>query len=174
VVAGDLNGDFVVDLAVAHPFVNGFVSALVGNGDGSFQAPARFSAGSEPRSIAIADLNVDGRPDLAVANALTNDVSVLPNTTSVSVAAQIAGVSALMESFRPPLPPGLATDLHVKLAEATAQLDKGKTDDACHKLDQFGERVRDETAKRSPGITSGQARVLLDVVARVTAALGCP
>src|SRR5437867_12391463 len=36
-----------------------------------------FAVGTNPQSIAVGDLNGDGRPDLAVANAGSNDVSVL-------------------------------------------------------------------------------------------------
>src|SRR5258708_6565795 len=53
------------------------VSALLGNGDGTFAAKTEFATGSGPISVAIADLNADGRPDLAVANFFSNTVSVL-------------------------------------------------------------------------------------------------
>jgi hypothetical protein len=36
-----------------------------------------FSAGANPQSIAAADLNLDGRPDLIVVNSGSNNVSVL-------------------------------------------------------------------------------------------------
>ena len=41
-----------------------------------------YGAGSNPDSVAVGDFNGDGKPDLAVADALSNDVSVLLNTTS--------------------------------------------------------------------------------------------
>ncbi len=46
--------------------------------DPLFAAPfLSFDAGSHPYSVAIGDLNGDGKPDLAVANASSNTVSVL-------------------------------------------------------------------------------------------------
>jgi len=81
VAIGDLNGDGRPDLAVANsgfPATN-TVSVLLGNGDGTFGSNTDFGTGSEPSSVAIGDLNGDGRPDLAVANSgfLANTVSVL-------------------------------------------------------------------------------------------------
>jgi len=70
VAIGDLNGDGRPDLAVANsgfPATN-TVSVLLGNGDGTFGSNTDFGTGSEPSSVAIGDLNGDGRPDLAVAN----------------------------------------------------------------------------------------------------------
>jgi hypothetical protein len=57
------------------------VSVLLGNGDGSFQAARSFGASSFPYSVAVGDFNGDGALDLAVANATSNDVSVLINNT---------------------------------------------------------------------------------------------
>jgi hypothetical protein len=52
---------------------------LVGKGDGTFGMKTDFGTGNAPLSVAVADLNADGRPDLAVANILSNTVSVLLN-----------------------------------------------------------------------------------------------
>jgi hypothetical protein len=42
-----------------------------------FVAPLAFDAGTGPVSVAVGDFNGDGKPDLAVANHTSNDVSVL-------------------------------------------------------------------------------------------------
>jgi hypothetical protein len=79
-VVGEFNGDGHVDLAVADSAELGgtpAVSVLLGNGDGSFQAARNFAAGSVPMSVAVADVNGDGRSDLAVTNAYSRNVSVL-------------------------------------------------------------------------------------------------
>ena len=73
---GDLNGDGKPDLAVANSNSDD-VSVLLGNGDGTFQAPVSYAAGVSPVSVAVGDLNGDGKPDLAVANSGSDDVSVL-------------------------------------------------------------------------------------------------
>ena len=43
----------------------------------SFSGPTNFPADQRPRSVAVGDFNADSDPDLAVANAFSNDVSVL-------------------------------------------------------------------------------------------------
>ena len=44
------------------------MSVLLGNGNGTFQAQQTFATGSNPTSVAVADVNGDGKPDLVVAN----------------------------------------------------------------------------------------------------------
>jgi hypothetical protein len=73
----DLNRDGHPDLVVANacPTVGcisdnaGQVGVLIGNGDGTFQTAVSYpSGGSDATSVAIADVNGDGKPDLVVAN----------------------------------------------------------------------------------------------------------
>jgi hypothetical protein len=48
----------------------------------SFTAPTNFSAHRNPISVAVGDLNGDSKPDLAVANPGSDDVSILLNATN--------------------------------------------------------------------------------------------
>jgi hypothetical protein len=79
VVVGDFNGDGIPDLAVANNILSapGMISILLGNGDGTFQAPQEYAVGSAPQSVAVGDFNGDSIPDLAVANELSETVSIL-------------------------------------------------------------------------------------------------
>ncbi len=80
VAIGDLNGDGRLDLVISDDQgTNGVssVSVLIGNGDGTFGQGAAYDAGLEPVSVAISDLNRDGKQDLAVANYRSSTVSVL-------------------------------------------------------------------------------------------------
>ena len=82
--AGDFNGDHIPDLAIAN-FIDsqttGTVSVLLGNGNGTFQAPVAYASGLVPQAVATGDVNGDGNLDLVVANDgygnIAGDVSVL-------------------------------------------------------------------------------------------------
>jgi hypothetical protein len=85
VAVADLDGDKILDLVTANAGPDdeardkkpSNVSVLLGRGDGTFKAAQFFPVGAGPRSVAVADLNHDGRLDLVTANAGSNDVSVL-------------------------------------------------------------------------------------------------
>ncbi len=80
VVVGYFNSDGAQDLVVGNRDSDN-VSVLLGDGDGTF-TPASgspISVGSGPQQIAVGDFNGDGAPDLAVANASSNYVSILFN-----------------------------------------------------------------------------------------------
>ncbi len=85
VVAADFNLDGRLDLAVANR-TDDSVTVFLGIGDGTFGAGASFSAGVGGRPVALvaADLDADGRLDLAVANASGDDVVVLAGDGSGS------------------------------------------------------------------------------------------
>ena len=70
-VVADFNHDGKLDIATANygpNYSNGSVSILLGNGDGTFQAPRTYPAGINPFGVMTGDFNHDGIPDLAVVN----------------------------------------------------------------------------------------------------------
>jgi hypothetical protein len=75
IAIGDVNGDGKLDLVVTNGCAdsnctNGSVSVLLGNGDGTFRPAVTYSSGGqEALSVAIGDVNGDGRLDIIVANA---------------------------------------------------------------------------------------------------------
>lgn len=80
---GDFDADGRLDLVATSPDA-GNVSILLQStiGSGKFLSPLTVVAGFQPIDVAIADLNADGLPDLAIANAGTPDN---PATASLSV-----------------------------------------------------------------------------------------
>ncbi|HTQ54408.1 MAG TPA: FG-GAP-like repeat-containing protein [Bryobacteraceae bacterium] len=80
VVAADLNGDGRPDLVVSDagssdPITDSGLYVLLNKGNGSFGAPTEYLQGTLPGSLAIGDLNGDGKPDLIVSNA--NGIGVM-------------------------------------------------------------------------------------------------
>ena len=75
VVIADVNGDHKPDLIVANVsavegvFGDGIISVLLGNGDGTFRPAVTYdSGGISATSVAVGDINHDGKPDLVVSN----------------------------------------------------------------------------------------------------------
>jgi hypothetical protein len=69
IATGDLNNDGKLDLAVTNlgsfGALNGSVQVMLGNGDGTFQAPQTVRSNVEADSVVIADFNRDDKLDLA-------------------------------------------------------------------------------------------------------------
>ncbi len=78
IATADFNADGLLDLAVTNQADN-TVSIFLGNlsNPGTFSAKTDFITGTAPVALATGDFNVDGRPDLAVANQSDSTVSIL-------------------------------------------------------------------------------------------------
>jgi hypothetical protein len=113
VVVADLNNDGKPDLVVDYADQN-FVSVLLNNGDGTFQAPRDFAVeafqadnnstlGGVPddkRAMVVADFTGNGIPDLAVLNYQSDDISLLLGRGDGTFAPQrVIGLGSLESPF---------------------------------------------------------------------------
>ena len=67
IATGEMDADGHLDL-VAGGYNEGFVRVLMGRGDGTFGTESRVESGALALSVAVADLNGDGRADIVVAD----------------------------------------------------------------------------------------------------------
>jgi glucose/arabinose dehydrogenase len=89
---GDINGDGRLDIItsnVAGNYPTGTnpagktISVLLGTTTGKFTQPLSFNTGDTPFSLAVADFDGDGDLDIATANWLGNNVTVILNGTTI-------------------------------------------------------------------------------------------
>lgn len=91
IAIADLNGDGKMDIATCYariagpPPHPGTVAIFLQDpaNPGKFLPPATYAVGNDPVSIAVGDLNGDGKPDIVTANKILNTAGVGSNTISV-------------------------------------------------------------------------------------------
>jgi hypothetical protein len=117
VAIADLNADGLVDLAIANLGTpdnpaTASLSVLLNNAvsPGSFLAASNYATGARSQSVAVGDLNGDGKADLVVANA-----GHFGNTGSVSVLFQDPGTPGAF--FAAVNRPGTSQPLNVAIAD---------------------------------------------------------
>ncbi|OIR00601.1 FG-GAP repeat protein [mine drainage metagenome] len=152
VALGDMNGDGKPDIVVANED-SATVSVLRNksiSGDiasNSFDAKVDFKTGDGPYSVAIGDIDGDGKPDLVIANYTSNSISVLHNTPTfppislsyitpniykkdsviIPLYPTISGGVVTSYSVGPALPAGLSLDTRTGVISGTPTVLSGAT-----------------------------------------------
>jgi trimeric autotransporter adhesin len=114
IAMGDVDGDGKPDMVVVNHISNAVSvyrnTATSGSiTSGSFATKVDFAAGNNPISIAICDIDMDGKPELVVSNWLDNTISIYRNIStrgSISTGSFAARVNFASGSH----PRGIATD----------------------------------------------------------------
>lgn len=151
---GDLDGDGKSDLAVAifgEFKVSVFLNTSSGPGSISFASKVDFltgPAGAGPFSVAVGDLDNDGKSDLAVANLLNHQVSVLRNISS--------GVGNINFAARIDLPTGAGSgpiSVSIRDLDGDGKVDLVSTNTSNNKASVF------RNTSSGPGVISYAPRV---------------
>jgi hypothetical protein len=157
IAVADLNHDSRPDLAVGS-FTGATVSLLLGNGHGGFSSSVTspLEAGSKTDWVSAADVNGDGRPDLAITNSEASSVSVFLNT---------GGAAPTVSSFSPA---SGAAGLVVTIAGT--HLDRVSEVDFNGRPAAFTSSSIQIVATAPDGVTSGKLTMIGDTGAATSAA----
>jgi hypothetical protein len=96
----DLDGD--IDLLTTDYSSNaGEFVLLKNNGNGTFAPPISIESGRNPHDMDVADFNLDGRPDIAVANRVTDTGAIHPQRADGTFSASVTVPPIYSTSFAP-------------------------------------------------------------------------
>ena len=158
VAVADVNGDGKLDIVVASSCGGGpncgQMDVMLGNGDGTFQAAAGYTSGGLGNSVAVADVNGDGKPDIVVASGFDGrSLGVLMN---MEVPTYVILLSAVREDEHNRTVADLMT-LTVELARNAAA--KGHKAAADALLNAFIDEAKAAAHRKS--LTAANAAVLI-------------
>jgi hypothetical protein len=106
VITADVNNDGIPDIITANK--NGSIDIMLGNGNGTFQAPENFvdglgSGGNDAYGPNIAVVDINGDSDIIVANGTSSTISILqensPGTFSYALQSVTRGTAAHIVSL---------------------------------------------------------------------------
>lgn len=171
ITASDLDLDGDLDLATANSSSHN-VSVLANSsmsGTVSFDAAANFNTANGPYAVTSADLDSDGKPDLATSNGSSNNVSVLrnicaPAATATSTATETATETATATSTDTSTATSTATETSTATSTATSTPTSPATSTATSTATATGTHTSTATAT-STGTSTGTATRTNTVVA---------
>jgi ribosomal protein L27 len=168
VAFGDVDGDGKTDLAVANRDPNtitllrntassGTISA------GSFATKVDFTTATSPRSVAIGDLDGDGKPEMVAANFNTDNISILQN---VSTNADLSAMTISAGTLSPVFASG-TTSYAASVSNATSSITVTPTrSDANATIKVNGTTVNSGAASGSIALSVGSNTITTIVTAQ--------
>lgn len=90
VAIGDFNSDGRQDVAMTNSMANtSLLFVFLQKSDGTLESPVTYDAGYQPFSLAVGDLNHDGRTDIVATNMPSNEISVFLQMADGSLAPRV-------------------------------------------------------------------------------------
>src|SRR5215831_7074903 len=102
IALGDMDGDGRLDILVANrrgsdPNRNGDLAVLLNDGSGGFAPATHFAAGIEPQSVAVNDLNGDGRLDVVTSGTCAGTVLLNSGEGTFAAGPSYTSISGAMK-----------------------------------------------------------------------------
>jgi hypothetical protein len=151
---GDVNGDGRLDVVTNSYLYGTTTSVLLGQATaGTFGAATTFATGGNgPVGLVVADLNNDGRPDLATANFVSSTVSVLLNAgTFTPLATGSALVPAALDLYPNPAHEAFTVQLPAGFSATQPEL-LNALGQVVRRPEASGSSFRVETSGLAPGV----------------------